>query len=117
VATPLSVVLTELLQNAVDHGFPPGEGGGSVAVQLASTEEELRILVVDDGKGIDSEFDLTSATGLGLSIVRTLVTTELAGTIDMRPALPEELIEMQLVRHVGRTGTVIDLRVPLQGDD
>jgi signal transduction histidine kinase len=74
-------------------------------------------LVVDDGKGIDSEFDLTSATGLGLSIVRTLVTTELAGTIDMRPALPEELIEMQLVRHVGRTGTVIDLRVPLQGDD
>jgi two-component sensor histidine kinase len=117
VATPLSVVLTELLQNAVDHGFPPGEGGGNVAVQLASTEDELRILVVDDGKGIDSEFDLTSATGLGLSIVRTLVTTELAGTIDMRPALPEELIEMQLVRHVGRTGTVIDLRVPLQGDD
>jgi len=77
IATPLSVVLTELLQNAVDHGFPPGEGGGNVAVRLESTEEELRILVVDDGKGIDSDFDLMSATGLGLSIVRTLVTTEL----------------------------------------
>ena len=58
-----------------------------------------------------------SATGLGLSIVRTLVTTELAGTIDLRPATPEELLEMQLVRHVGRAGTVIDLRVPLQSEE
>jgi len=117
IATPLSVVLTELLQNAVDHGFPPGEGGGNVAVRLEASEGELRILVVDDGKGIDPDFDLTSATGLGLSIVRTLVTTELAGTIDIRRAQPEELLEMQLVRHVGRSGTVIDLRVPLQGED
>ena len=34
IATPLSVVLTELLQNAVDHGFPEGSGGGSVTVRL-----------------------------------------------------------------------------------
>ena len=34
VATPLSVVLTELLQNSVDHGFPEGSGGGSVVVML-----------------------------------------------------------------------------------
>ena len=32
VATPLSVVLTELMQNAVDHGFPEGSGGGKVVV-------------------------------------------------------------------------------------
>ena len=34
IATPLSVVLTELLQNAVDHGFPEGSTGGDVVVQL-----------------------------------------------------------------------------------
>ena len=34
IATPLSVVLTELLQNAVDHGFPEGSSGGSVTVAL-----------------------------------------------------------------------------------
>ena len=28
IASPLSVVLTELLQNAVDHGFPEGSSGG-----------------------------------------------------------------------------------------
>jgi two-component sensor histidine kinase len=113
----LSVVLTELLQNAVDHGFPPGEGGGNVAIQLHSSDDELQVLVVDDGKGINADFDLTTATGLGLSIVRTLVTTELAGSIEIRPAQPEELLEMQLTRHAGRAGTVIDLRVPLQGED
>ena len=38
VATPLSVVLTELLQNAVDHGFPEGSGGGEVVVSLDNDE-------------------------------------------------------------------------------
>jgi two-component system, sensor histidine kinase PdtaS len=117
IATPLSVVLTELLQNAVDHGFPPGEGGGHVAVQLDSSDDELRVRVVDDGKGIDPDFDLMSATGLGLSIVRTLVTTELAGTIEMRRAQPAELLDVDLSRHSGRPGTVIDLRVPLSQED
>ena len=86
VATPLSVVLTELMQNAVDHGFPEGSGGGKVVVKLDNDEERLRIEVVDDGRGLEPGFDLDTATGLGLSIVRTLVTTELNGQISMRPA-------------------------------
>ena len=49
VATPLSVVLTELLQNAVDHGFPEGSGGGEVVVSLDNDEKQLRIDVIDDG--------------------------------------------------------------------
>jgi two-component sensor histidine kinase len=117
IATPLSVVLTELLQNAVDHGFPAGEGGGNVVVKLESGDDELHIVVIDDGRGIDPDFDLASATGLGLSIVRTLVTTELAGTIEIRNSTPEELLSVGLTRHAGRTGTVIDLRVPLQSED
>ena len=42
VATPLSVVLTELLQNAVDHGFPEGSGGGKVVVALTTTASGCR---------------------------------------------------------------------------
>ena len=91
IATPLSVVLTELLQNSIDHGFPEGEGGGNVVVSLAHDDTELAITVVDDGRGIAPNFDLGAQTGLGLSIVRTLVTTELAGSIDMRQAASAEL--------------------------
>jgi two-component sensor histidine kinase len=116
VVTPLSVVLTELLQNAVDHGFPEGDGGGNVAVRLQVEESELEIAVIDDGRGIPAGFKLADAKGLGLSIVRTLVTTELAGTIEMRPAHADELAEVEFVPRDGNTGTVILLRVPLQSD-
>lgn len=116
VVTPLSVVLTELLQNAVDHGFPEGDGGGNVVVRLNVDDVELNVAVIDDGRGISEGFKLADATGLGLSIVRTLVTTELAGSIEMRPARAEELAEVDLVPRDGNTGTVISLRVPLEGE-
>ena len=113
VVTPLSVVLTELLQNAVDHGFPVGAGGGNVVVLLETVDSELRVDVIDDGRGIGEGFNLAEQTGLGLSIVRTLVTTELAGTIEMRPATAKELAVVELSPPAGNTGTVISLRVPL----
>ncbi len=102
IATPLSVVLTELLQNAVDHGFPEGSGGGSVRVDLRNHGNRLDLAVVDDGRGVDPGFKLDDATGLGLSIVRTLVTTELNGSITMQPNPPR--------------GTLIELTIPLAED-
>ncbi len=113
VATPLSVVLTELLQNAVDHGFPEGSDGGTVVVQLDDGDAELAIRVINDGRGLDPGFRIDDATGLGLSIVRTLVTTELAGTITMRPGSPEDFQAAGLPARPRGTGTVVDLRVPL----
>ncbi len=116
-ATPLSVVLTELLQNAVDHGFPEGSGGGGVAVVLGHDRGRLTIKVIDDGRGVEPGFDLDETTGLGLSIVRTLVTTELNGVIEMRPATPADL---ELVTRsdgaVSSRGTVVELSVPTRED-
>ena len=117
IATPLSVVLTELLQNAVDHGFAEGSGGGAVVVRLIAEDSSLRVQVIDDGAGVDREFDLDSATGLGLSIVRTLVTTELNGTIAIRPATADELAAAGLAAspsNGGGTGTMVDLSVPTE---
>jgi two-component sensor histidine kinase len=113
VATPLSVVLTELLQNAVDHGFPEGSGGGDVVVQLDGDHDGvLNIRVINDGRGLEPGFELNKATGLGLSIVRTLVTTELNGTISMRAGQPEDFIAVGLGDHPKGAGTVVDLSVP-----
>jgi len=101
------------MQNAVDHGFPEGSGGGKVVVSLDNDEERLRIEVIDDGRGLEPGFDLDTATGLGLSIVRTLVTTELNGQISMRPAKAADLAAAGLEEHGGDHGTVIELTVPL----
>ncbi len=113
VATPLSVVLTELLQNAVDHGFPEGSSGGNVVVVLHNAEGTLQIRVVNDGHPLEPGFELNSATGLGLSIVRTLVTTELDGTITMRSGQPDDFAAVGLGDLPRGTGTVVDLTVPV----
>ncbi|MFZ1488940.1 MAG: histidine kinase N-terminal domain-containing protein [Ilumatobacteraceae bacterium] len=113
IATPLSVVLTELLQNAVDHGFPEGSDGGTVVVQLDSGDDELRVRVVNDGRGLEPGFDLNDATSLGLSIVRTLVTTELNGTIEMRAGYPDDFVAAGMDEHRRGDGAVVDVRVPV----
>jgi two-component system, sensor histidine kinase PdtaS len=104
-ATPMAVVLTEALQNVVDHAYPPSSGleSGNVVVDLYGDGRQVRVRVVDDGIGLPPDFDLESSTGLGLSIVRTLVLTELGGTIRMYSADgPPE-----------RPGTVVEIRVPI----
>ena len=112
IATPLSVVVTELLQNAIDHGFPEGSAGGTVVVLLGGDDDTIHIKVVNDGRGLDPGFDLDAATGLGLSIVRTLVTTELDGTIEMRAGRPEDFEEVGIAGVRKGDGTVVELRLP-----
>ena len=113
IATPLSVVILELLQNAVDHGFPEGSAGGAVVVLLAHDEDELRIQVINNGIALSADFDFTKATGLGLSIVRTLVTTELAGTIEMRQATQADGVSSGVAMTKDGQGTVVELRLPV----
>ncbi len=116
IATPLAVVLTELLQNAVQHGYPTEDGSGHhafpsgdldaepppprptgrVVVSFTNDGSELVVRVRDDGVGLPEGFTMHGPR-LGLTIVRTLVTTDLGGTIDMR----------------NDRGTVVELRIPV----
>jgi two-component sensor histidine kinase len=83
VATPLAMVLTEVLQNAVEHGFR--EGPGALVVSVRRWGERLLVRVDDDGVGLPVGFDPAASTSLGLSIVRTLVESELGGRLEMGP--------------------------------
>ncbi len=86
-ATALSLTLTELVQNAVEHGLRAG--GGVVTVRADRTSsatgedggpvDELRVLVSDDGSGLPDGF-AGRPGGLGSQIVRSLV-VELRGSI------------------------------------
>ncbi|NYI06315.1 sensor histidine kinase [Allostreptomyces psammosilenae] len=106
VATPLAMVLTELLQNALEHGF--GDGGSGTlevtavrgaelpvrpddvpatadGVRRSSSRRKsvLRVIISDDGRGLPEGFDPRKQGNLGLQIVRTLVVSELSGSFDM----------------------------------
>ncbi len=78
-ATPLAMVFTELVQNAVEHAFDE-ERGGSIEIGCSREGVGLRLVVEDDGVGLPAGFAVEQATSLGLSIVSTLV-GELGGTI------------------------------------
>jgi two-component system, sensor histidine kinase PdtaS len=84
VATPLALVLAELVQNAVEHGFVGADGPGSVEVEAVTSQDgRLLMRVADDGLGLPGTFRLDDSDRLGLQIVRTLVETELGGRLDL----------------------------------
>ena len=85
VATPLALVLTELIHNALEHGV--SDKGTSVRVKVVKTSSTMSASVIDDGAGIPDDFSLEKNTNLGLQIVSTLTQNELAGSIEfIRPA-------------------------------
>lgn len=81
-ATALALVLTELVTNAVEHGFS-GRAAGTVEITAERAGDLLRVTVADDGAGVPSEKG--AGTGLGTQIVSTLVRNELRGSIAWRP--------------------------------
>ena len=81
VATPLAMVLTELIQNASAHAF--GEQGGTLTLAVNRIRDRVRLRVSDDGSGLPADFD--PAGSLGLSIVTTLVEGELHGSLAFEP--------------------------------
>jgi two-component sensor histidine kinase len=107
VATPLAVVLAELLTNAVEHAFtdfggPNNDEVGVVTLMLHREGDDATCEVRDNGKGLDENFSLEIPKSLGLSIVRDLVRAQLGGTIEMRS-----------VADADGGGTLVRVRVPV----
>lgn len=102
VATPLALVLTELMHNAVQHGLsrPGRPASGTLEVSAARKPGRLAVVVADNGTGFPPGFQIESAPSLGLQIVRTLVLSEMGGTLEIKP------------RPGGGTEVRLDLPVP-----
>jgi two-component system, sensor histidine kinase PdtaS len=82
-ATPLVLVLTELVHNALAHAFEPGRVG-EVVVGARRSAGALDVVVADDGRGLPEGFDVEASDGLGLQIVRTLLASELDSELVLR---------------------------------
>ncbi|MBW0011124.1 MAG: sensor histidine kinase, partial [Pseudonocardiales bacterium] len=97
-AMPLVMVLTELVQNALEHAFDQGQGG-EVVLRAERSAGSLEVIVSDDGRGLPVDFSPAQAERLGLQIVRTLVGSELRGSLELQRRQPH--------------GTMAVLRLPL----
>ncbi|MCE9516639.1 MAG: ATPase, partial [Mycobacterium sp.] len=105
-ATALVMVVTELVQNAVQHGFEPtagpDAGQGSVVIRAERSARFLDVVVRDDGAGLPAGFSVEKSERLGLQIVNTLVSAELDGSLVMRAA-PGGGTDVVLRVPIGRT--------------
>jgi two-component sensor histidine kinase len=97
-ATSCALVMNELLQNAVEHGFM-GRDEGSITIRLREGDASMVIEVIDDGVGLPPDFDPVVSSTLGLQIVQTLVRDDLHGQLEIlngrgvtaRMSFPKEL--------------------------
>lgn len=80
---PCGLVINELISNALKHGFPKSwEGKGKITVSLVKTEDEEIVLIVkDNGVGIPKDFNFRKTETLGLSLVTILIEDQLRGKI------------------------------------
>jgi two-component sensor histidine kinase len=81
VATPLALVVTELIHNSLEHGL--AENGDIVRIEVSRSETTYTIKVIDNGVGLPVDFDWDKSSNLGLQIVRTLTENELKGSISL----------------------------------
>jgi PAS domain S-box-containing protein len=84
-AVPCGLIVSELVSNALKHGFP-GDRAGRIQIELIPIEEKTILLSVrDEGLGLPSDFKLDTSPGLGLKLVSGL-TDQLGGILEMETA-------------------------------
>jgi len=82
-ATSLALVINELVQNAVQHGFGHGEEG-KLAIRVEQKNGQVAITVQDNGPGLPQGFRAERDGNLGFTIVRALIEDELNGQFTIK---------------------------------
>lgn len=99
----LAQVLSNLISNASIHGFPESIDNKNklITIKIRELDDKVHIVVSDNGVGINEEnihvlfdpFFTTNrnegSTGLGLSIIRNIMTGSLQGSIDVNSRLEQ----------------------------
>ena len=77
VASPLSLILNELVTNAIQHGFPDPEQG-TITINLKLAQGTGELAVRDDGFGLGAGEE---SSGMGMQIVKTLA-SQVGGSLE-----------------------------------
>ncbi len=81
IATPLALVITELIHNALEHGL--ANSGEKLRIEISRTASQCVVKIIDDGVVLPTDFNWDQSSNLGLQIVKTLTENELKGSIEL----------------------------------
>jgi PAS domain S-box-containing protein len=71
-ATPLGLVVNELLANAFEHAFTNTDDGNITISLSNNTDGKIELCIKDDGKGLPDSFVIENTSSLGLQIIQLL---------------------------------------------
>jgi two-component sensor histidine kinase len=81
-ATAVALILNELIQNAIEHGFR-GQESGHIGVQVQDSDGQVTLIVSNDGAPLPPDFDPSKSNTLGLKIIDNLTRGTLRGKFTM----------------------------------
>jgi PAS domain S-box-containing protein len=85
-AVPCGLIISELVSNALKHGFPEDRRGRVVVELQPDDGRRLVLCVSDDGVGLPSGFDPAGSSTLGLNLVSNLV-GQLGGQLEVERSI------------------------------
>jgi len=86
-AIPCGLVVSELISNALKHGFP-NNIEGQITIDLTHhTDAAVMLSVADNGIGIPEDFDITQTPTLGLQLV-SMLADQLGGELSIQHSDP-----------------------------
>ncbi len=82
-AVPIALMTNELITNAVKYAYQDNHSG-AIWVRIArGADDTIELSVRDEGRGFPADFELCSAPGLGMRVLRAL-SWQLNATIEVR---------------------------------
>jgi len=82
-ATPVGLIINELVSNALKHAFPDNRSG-EITIRLNKIkEDEIELVVGDNGIGLPEAFDFRNSDTLGFKLVKIIAETQLDGNIEL----------------------------------
>lgn len=103
-AANLALVMNEIFQNALEHGFKDRESG-TIGLCTSRRTDAVRLDFYDDGCGLPEGFDPEKSERLGLAIIKTIVEGELGG-----------ILRIESRRDGAAHGTHVILDIPWEGE-
>ncbi|NTU88958.1 MAG: sensor histidine kinase [Actinobacteria bacterium] len=80
-ASSLAIALTEMLQNAIEHGFE-GQPEGRIEVMFRRTAREIEVSITDNGRGLPEDFSLDGTQSIGLTLIKAMIEDDLGAALE-----------------------------------
>ncbi|TAN44420.1 MAG: sensor histidine kinase [Nitrospirae bacterium] len=81
--TPLGLVINEIITNALKYAFPDNREGLITIKGRSAEDESIELSFSDNGTGMPKNIDLRKTDSLGLTIIRTLIVSQIKGKLEM----------------------------------